>query len=71
MNNVLTGGRINSTTDLDFVVIINPDSGPGSKDFSPPVDFVPQIQKLNSLPNVQTVGYVRVFMPSRSISSVR
>ncbi|KAI5367115.1 Putative Spherulation-specific family 4 [Septoria linicola] len=48
---------INSTTDLDFVVIINPDSGPGSKDSSPPADFVPQIQKLNSLPNVQTVGY--------------
>ena len=44
---------------MDFIVIINPDSGPGNDSY-PAADFVAGIKQLNSYSNVQTVGYVRM-----------
>ncbi|EFX04998.1 cell surface protein [Grosmannia clavigera kw1407] len=45
--------------DLNFLVIVNPNSGPGDADL-PGHDYVREVPKLNSYPNVCTVGYVRV-----------
>jgi hypothetical protein len=61
--------RVISQPNLNFTVILNPDSGPGSSRY-PGDDFVPQIQKLNSYSNVRTVGYVRTGYGTRNISSV-
>lgn len=61
--------RVISQPNLNFTVILNPDSGPGSSRY-PGDDFVPQIQRLNSYSNVRTVGYVRTGFGTRNISSV-
>lgn len=48
---------IASHPDIPFRVIVNPDSGPGS-DIWPDETFFTGIEKLNSYPNVQLLGYV-------------
>lgn len=66
----LTGSfRITSYSALNFTIILNPDSGPGSSEY-PGDDLVPQIQKLNAYTNVRTVGYVRTGYATRNITSV-
>ncbi|CAG8972121.1 hypothetical protein HYALB_00008126 [Hymenoscyphus albidus] len=54
---------------LNFTVIINPSSGPGSSPL-PDSSYTPEIQKMNAFPNVRTVGYVRTGYGSRNISEV-
>ncbi|CAG8959326.1 hypothetical protein HYFRA_00013096 [Hymenoscyphus fraxineus] len=54
---------------LNFTVIINPSSGPGSSPL-PDSSYTPEIQKLNAFSNVRTVGYVRTGYGSRNISEV-
>ncbi|KAH8646113.1 spherulin 4-like cell surface protein [Xylariales sp. PMI_506] len=44
--------------DVTFIVIVNPNSGPGSTEY-PDSYYGPAIQELNSYSNVQTIGYVR------------
>jgi hypothetical protein len=51
------------------MVIINPSSGPGTLPY-PDSDYTTQIQKLNSFPNVRTIGYVRTDFAKRNITSV-
>ncbi|KAF2645200.1 hypothetical protein P280DRAFT_545224 [Massarina eburnea CBS 473.64] len=55
---------------LEFVVIINPNSGPGSEPWWPNTDYVREVRKLNAYPNVQTVGYVATTYCKRSIEDV-
>lgn len=55
---------------LNFVVIVNPNSGPGAPPWWPNADYVREIPKLNAQPNVQTVGYVRTAYCERSIEKV-
>jgi hypothetical protein len=55
---------------LDFVVIINPNSGPGTAPWWPNEDYVREIPRLNSYPNVQTVGYVRAAYCKRALDNV-
>lgn len=54
---------------LDFTVIINPSSGPGSSQY-PDDHYTTAVQKLNTYPNVKTVGYVRTGYATRNISTV-
>ena len=54
---------------LNFVVIVNPESGPGDSQF-PDDNYDPEIRKLNSYLNVQTIGYVRTGYATRNISDV-
>ena len=54
---------------LNFLVVINPNSGPGPLPY-PSNDYSPQVQRLNAYPNVQTVGYVRTGYATRNISTV-
>jgi hypothetical protein len=61
--------RVTINTRMNFTVIVNPDTGPGSAAL-PTQDYITQIQKLNTYPNVQTVGYVRTNWTNRNIDDV-
>lgn len=61
--------RLNATSDLNYTIIINPDSGPGNGSL-PNEDYLPAIQRLNAFPNTRTVGYVRTNYSSRAIDDV-
>ncbi|KAF2639083.1 hypothetical protein P280DRAFT_471071 [Massarina eburnea CBS 473.64] len=43
---------------LQFVAIINPNSGPGYSPWWPNTDYTAGIAKLNAVSNIRTVGYV-------------
>lgn len=66
----LTASSIVKYPDLNFLVIINPDSGPGSAPWWPNADYAREIPKLNAFTNVQTVGYVRSTYCNRPIDQV-
>ncbi|KAL4877936.1 Spherulation-specific family 4 [Aspergillus karnatakaensis] len=56
--------------DVDFYVIVNPNSGPGSS--SPPAsEYVTGVETLNSYPNAHTLGYVRTNWANRDINEVK
>jgi hypothetical protein len=61
--------RLNATSDLNYTIIVNPDSGPGDTAL-PNADYLPAIQKLNAFPNARTVGYVRTTYGNRSLDDV-
>ncbi|KAF2451595.1 hypothetical protein P171DRAFT_8929 [Karstenula rhodostoma CBS 690.94] len=61
---------IASNPALRFVVIVNPNSGPGSEPWWPNADYVRNIPKLNAYPNVRTVGYVSTAYCNRLIEEV-
>lgn len=61
--------RIKLRPTLNFTVIVNPSSGPGSSSL-PDENYYPAIKKLNSYDNVQTVGYVRTGYATRNITEV-
>lgn len=44
--------------ELNFLVVVNPNSGPGDGPL-PGDDYIREVPKLNTFPNVLTVGYVR------------
>ncbi|KAL2832338.1 Spherulation-specific family 4 [Aspergillus pseudoustus] len=47
--------------DLDFLVIVNPNSGPGDRDQpSPDHNYAREVPRLNAYSNVYTVGYIRI-----------
>ncbi|KAH7069092.1 Spherulation-specific family 4 [Paraphoma chrysanthemicola] len=54
----------------EFLVIVNPDSGPGAAPWWPNVDYAREIPKLNAFTNVKTVGYVRSTYCNRPIDQV-
>ncbi|CZT07757.1 related to cell surface spherulin 4-like protein [Rhynchosporium agropyri] len=53
--------------DLNFTAVVNPASGPGDEAL-PDGNYTRDISKLNSYPNVRTVGYVSTRWTSRNIS---
>ncbi|CAI6332592.1 unnamed protein product [Periconia digitata] len=55
---------------LDFIIIVNPNSGPGSDPWWPNADYVREIPKLNAFPNVLTIGYVATTYCKRNIEHV-
>jgi hypothetical protein len=61
--------RIANHPRQNFTIILNPNSGPGSSPY-PSDDYTSQIQKLNTFPNVQTLGYVHTSYAQRDIQSV-
>ena len=62
--------RIDANPDLNFTIIINPNSGPGSPPWWPDVNYLREVPKLNTKPNVKTLGYVRVDYCNRDVSDV-
>ena len=60
---------MNTTTSLNYTVIVNPSSGPGNGSL-PDAGYVAAIAKLNSFPNVRSIGYVPTGYATRNISLV-
>lgn len=50
--------RIETDPTLEFLVIVNPNSGPGG--ISPDANYAREVARLNGYPNVYTIGYIRV-----------
>jgi hypothetical protein len=61
--------RLNATSDVNYTIIVNPESGPGNTSL-PNEDYLPAIQRLNAFPNTRTVGYVRTGYGNRSLDDV-
>src|SRR3954452_15888951 len=55
--------------DVQFLVIINPNSGPGAAPWWPNADYVREIPRLNALPNVKTLGYICATYCKRSLDA--
>lgn len=62
--------RIQEHPSLGFVVIVNPNSGPGTEPWWPNADYVRDIPRLNAFPNVCVVGYVATTYCKRNIEDV-
>jgi Spherulation-specific family 4 len=61
--------RICGYPELNFTIILNPHNGPG-KAALPDANYRREIQRLNSLANVCTIGYVRVNYCKRELNEV-
>lgn len=59
--------RIASHPSLDFIVVVNPASGPGT---GPDGNYTREIPRLNAYANVRTVGYVSTDYTKRDLSLV-
>lgn len=61
-----------SYPNTNFLIIVNPDSGPGhTPDGMPSSDYQEALLKLNKYPNVQTLGYVRTGYGSQPEQTVK
>lgn len=63
-------GSIAANPNLTFNLIINPDSGPGATTY-PDTNTIAGLARLNSYPNVNTLGYVHVTLCTRSLSDAQ
>jgi len=70
LSSYLTCARIEANLTLEFVIIVNPNNGPGSEPWWPNVDYVREISRLNAYSNVRTVGYVHTSYCKRSVQDV-
>ncbi|KAK5170098.1 uncharacterized protein LTR77_004682 [Saxophila tyrrhenica] len=61
---------IRSHPELRFLVILNPNSGPGAPPWWPDPGYVREIPRLNAHANVTTLGYVRIDYCKRSQGDV-
>jgi hypothetical protein len=59
LSNYFSGIRISAHPQVKFLVVVNPNSGPGGIPL-PSHDYVREVPKLNAYPNVVTVGYVLI-----------
>ena len=57
--------RVAAYPNLDFLVIVNPNSGPSNSPI-PDANYTREIPRLNAQPNVRTIGYVRTNYCMRS-----
>ena len=55
---------------VQWQVIVNPNSGPGTTGYPSDPNIISGIAKLNSYPNVNTVGYVDTAYGQKAVSSV-
>lgn len=58
-----------SNPDVDFYIVVNPDSGPGGAQY-PNSDYVTSLARLNSFSNVYTLGYVHTGYTSQPAGTV-
>ncbi|KAL8684158.1 MAG: hypothetical protein Q9224_006561, partial [Gallowayella concinna] len=61
---------ISSHPNVQFEVVVNPNSGPGTTSFPTDPNIIAGVSKLNSFPNVHTVGYVLTGWGSRDNTTV-
>ncbi|KAL8752954.1 MAG: hypothetical protein Q9184_005567 [Pyrenodesmia sp. 2 TL-2023] len=62
---------ISSHPNVNFQVVVNPNSGPGTSSFPTDANIIAGIVKLNSHPNVRTVGYVLTQHGTRDTALVK
>lgn len=62
--------RLDNRPDLSFLIIVNPNNGPGVGALPDPC-YSNELRKLNARPNVQTAGYVNVSYCKRPIDEVK
>jgi hypothetical protein len=67
---LLTLFSIDRYRSVPFLVIVNPQSGPGNDTWWPNEDYVRELPKLNAYPNVRTIGYVRSQYCERPVDDV-
>lgn len=67
---MLTVRSILQHQDLKFIVIINPDNGPGNAT-RPSSEYVDVLNALEAYPQVQTLGYVRTDNGTRDDATIR
>ncbi|KAE8440742.1 hypothetical protein EG329_006621 [Mollisiaceae sp. DMI_Dod_QoI] len=60
---------IANNPDLQFIIILNPHNGPGAASL-PDESYSQEIPKLNSQPNVTTIGYIPVDYCKRNLIEV-
>ncbi|KAJ7680731.1 Spherulation-specific family 4 [Mycena polygramma] len=65
---VFTAITVNPT--LPFLVVVNPNSGPGDANTQPDTNYQSCVTRLKSNANVRVIGYVRTGFGSRSSSDV-
>jgi hypothetical protein len=65
----LTMPSIESHPNLNFTVVVNPASGPGSGS-GPDANYTREIPRLNAYANVRTVGYVSTDYAKRDIGAI-
>lgn len=61
--------RLQAQPGLNFSVIVNPSSGPGSSQY-PSDQYAAALTQLSTYPNVQKIGYVRTGYATRNLSDV-
>ncbi|KAL8728276.1 MAG: hypothetical protein Q9166_005517 [cf. Caloplaca sp. 2 TL-2023] len=61
---------ISSHPSVQFEVVVNPNSGPGTTSYPTDPNIIAGIAKLNSYPNVHTVGYVLTGHGSRDMATI-
>ncbi|KAI4246044.1 MAG: hypothetical protein LQ352_006472 [Teloschistes flavicans] len=61
---------IESHSAVQFIVVVNPQSGPGTSSYPTDQNIISGVSKLNSYPNVHTVGYVLTGHGSRDTANV-
>ncbi|EME46784.1 hypothetical protein DOTSEDRAFT_169603 [Dothistroma septosporum NZE10] len=61
---------IDKHPDLNFLIIVNPNSGPGKPPWWPNKDYIRELPLLNSRPNVTAIGYVSIDYCRRDIHEV-
>lgn len=66
-----THGRIRSHPNLNFVVVINPNSGPDGRPFLPDEQYQRAVPYLQDYPNVRLVGYIKTLYGKRDIENVK
>lgn len=66
----LTINSLAAYPNLQFLVIVNPNSGPGAAPWWPTDDYVREIPRLNTHPNVDILGYVRATYCTRPLADV-
>jgi hypothetical protein len=61
--------RVEAHPSVNFTVIVNPNSGPGSASL-PDEAFLAEVPKLNAYDNVNTIGYVKTGYTGNALDSV-
>jgi len=65
----LITGRISGHPRLEFTIVVNPASGPGTGS-GPDGNYTREIPRLNAFANVRTVGYVSTNYTNRDLDSI-
>ena len=66
----LTDVSISAYPNLEFLIIVNPNSGPGAAPWWPNEDYVRELPRLNAHPSVTTIGYIRATYCQRPVEDV-